>query len=165
MRARFGVCASLLIRAIRCDKGVKFGGIVYLHDITQCQPHIANPVNPTTLSPAVVSSVVLATGKWGQGRVEAQQRREEQLKEHCCTLVDGELQPKVARFTNEKDSAWSIVDSLLMKHVELCVIQGELNKILDRLSQQSKPKNRWHGFFSHFSALLRVSPLTWSFTR
>jgi len=133
-----------------------FGGIVYLYDITQCRDSLATLVTPTTFfRPEVARNVVLATVKWKeQDHLEAQERREQQLKKiHCKKMIGGGSQPEVARFMNKRQSAWSIVDSLLARPIKLRVIQGELDTIFGGLLQQSTAESKRQGLFSYFQLI------------
>ena len=99
-------------------------------------------MTPMRLSnPEIAPRVILATA--GGNGLEAK-RREKQLKNSNWREV------KIQQFTNTKDSAWSIVDSILgisPTGIQLSYIQDELDKIYDSLSNHfPKPKGKF-GFF------------------
>ena len=124
-----------------------FGGIVYLHDLSQPRDvsRGKNVMTPMKLSdPEIASRVILASVDGNGSKAEL---RKNQLKDTTWRNV------KTRQFANTRDSAWSIVDTILgipPTGIKLCYIQDELNKICDSLPKHfPKPK----GFFGFFANL------------
>ena len=126
----------------------QFGGVIYLHDLSQPRDlsRGKNVMTPMKLSdPEIAPRVILATVE-GNGFKE--KHRENQLKITAWRKV------KTLQFTNTKDSAWSIVDTILgisPTGIEMCYIQDELDKIYDSLPKQleiPKPASGVFGFIA-----------------
>jgi len=133
-----------------CHKDVQFGGIVYLHDITQsrAQPMAVGTLTPLMLSrPEPARHVLLTTVKWERACQDPNATgRERELKDIKWKKVI-EVGAQMCRFTNTKDSAWSIVDALLQREpIKLHTVHQDLDKIY-RTFQKVPPK-RGRGFFA-----------------
>ena len=58
---------------------------------------------------------------------------------------------QVYQFTNTKDSAWSIIDTILcVDPIKLQYLQDELGRICTTLPTQSAPRSNWSFFSSLF---------------
>ena len=105
-------------------------------------------------SPEIASRVKLATV--GESDLKAK-RRDNQLKNTSWWMV------RTLQFTNTKDSAWSIVDTILgisPTGIKLCYIQDELDKIYDSLPKHfPKMASGVFGFFSKLFAFTRCELL------
>ena len=112
------------IRA-RYAQDMQFGGIIYLLDLSQPRnlPMGKNGMTPMKLSdhPEIAPRVILATVD-GNGLMA--KLRENQLKDTTWRKM------QTRQFTNTKDSAWSIVDTILgTSPIKLCFIQDQLDTI------------------------------------
>ena len=128
---------------------MQFGGIIYLHDLSQPRDvsrgkNVMTPMKLSESDPEIALRVILATV---DGNGSKAKLRENQLKDTTWQKL------KTQQFTNTKDSAWSIVDTILgISHtgIKLCYIQDELDKICDSLPKHfPKPK----GIFGFFASL------------
>jgi len=133
---------------ISCCDDVQFGGIIYLHDLTDPRGGSKRgAITPTKLSrPEPARRVVLATMKGSGISQRTADFREDQLKRlQWKKALEGGSQMR--QFTLTEDSAWSIVDIILERgFTELRPIQDELDKIYRTLPSSS---NRTPGgFFS-----------------
>lgn len=103
---------------------MQFCGIIYLHDLSQPRdfPKGKNVMTPMKLSdPEIAPRVILATVD-GNGLMA--KHRENQLKDTTWRKM------QTRQFTNTKDSAWSIVDTILgTSPIKLCYIQDQLDTI------------------------------------
>ena len=127
---------------------VQFGGVIYLHDLSQPRDVTRgkNMMTPMKLlsdpDGEIAPRVILGTV---DGNGEEAKRRQKQLK--SSWKVKNTLQ-----FTNTKDSAWSIVDTILgisPTGIKMCYIQDELDKIYDSLPKHfPKPASGVFGFFA-----------------
>jgi hypothetical protein len=113
---------------------MQFGGIIYLHDLSQTRfgsrgdvmtpMKLSNPEN-CKIAPRVILATV-------DGNSSMAKLREKQLMDTTWRNV------QTQRFTNTKDSAWSIVDTILDTYpTKLCYIQDELDRICDSLLKRS----------------------------
>ena len=123
---------------------MQFGGIIYLYDLSQPRDVSKgkNVMTPTKLSdPEIASRVILATVD-GNGLMA--KHRENQVKDTWRKV-------QTRQFTNTKDSAWSIVDTILnISPIKLSDIQDELETICNSLPKHfPKPK----GIFGFFASL------------
>ena len=127
---------------------MQFGGVIYLHDLSQPRDVSKgkNVMTPMKLSdPEIAPRVILATV---DGNGLNAKRRENQLKNTAWRKV------RTRQFTNTKDSAWSIVDTILgipPTGIKLSYIQDELDKIYDSLPKQleiPKPASGVFGFIA-----------------
>ena len=127
---------------------VQFGGVIYLHDLSQPRDvsRGKNVMTPMKLlsDPEIAPRVVLATVDGNGLKAE---HREKQLKDTAWLKVQNTLQ-----FTNTKDSAWSIVDTILgisPTGIKMCYIRDELDKICESLPTHfPKPASGFFGFFA-----------------
>ena len=131
---------------------MQFGGIIYLHDLSQTRDvsRGKNVMTPMKLSdPEIAPRVIVATVD-GNGLMA--KRREKQLKDTTWRNM------QTRQFTNTKDSAWSIIDTILgIPPIKLCYIRDELDTICDLLPKQfPKPK----GIFNFFANLFKKSKRT-----
>jgi hypothetical protein len=96
---------------------------------------------PMKLSdPEIAPRVILATVD-GNGSIA--RRLNNQLKDTTWQNV------QTQQFTNTKDSAWSIIDTILrISPIKLCYIQDELDKICDSLPKHFLKSKRIFGFFT-----------------
>jgi hypothetical protein len=149
----------LLPAYFRCDQDVRFGGILYLHDITVCRNNTgASVVTPTTLArPRIARNVLFVTVKWKEPESAEQQRREQLMITNWKDMIDRGSQ--VARFKSTI-SPWSIVDSLLGSPVELDVIRQELSTTLTQLTKEPANERKRGGFFSYLFNLGSVMHIT-----
>ena len=121
---------------------MQFGGIIYLHDLSQPRDvsRGKNVMTPMKLfEPEIASRFILATVD-GNGLMA---KHRNQLKDITWRTV------QTRQFTNTKDSAWSIVDVILGKSpMKLSYIQDRLDTICASLPKHfPKPKGAF-GFFA-----------------
>jgi hypothetical protein len=138
----------LLITYFRCDQDVRFGGILYLHDINMCREVAgAFDMTSTKLSlPEIARHVLFATVKWKEPESPKQRRREQLMVANWSNMIDRGAQVVQLKSTI---SPWSIVDNLLESTVELGVIRQNLNTTMGELSKRPI-KGRVREFFSLF---------------
>ena len=76
------------------------------------------------------------------------EHREEELKAvKWKEMVNGGSQ--TCRFMNTKESAWSIIDTVLrISPMQLHVIQRDLKRVCSQLSETTTPPKRRKGFFA-----------------
>ena len=134
---------------------MQFGGVIYFHDLSQPRDVSKgkNVMTPMKLSdPEIAPRVILATV---DGNGLNAKRRENQLKNTAWRKV------RTRQFTNTKDSAWSIVDTILgipPTGIKLSYIQDELDKICDSLPKHFPKRTGVFGFFANlFGFLTRTS--------
>lgn len=134
---------------------MQFGGVIYLHDLSQPRDvsRGKNVMTPMKLSdPEIAPRVILATVD-GDGSMA--KRRENQLKDTTWQNV------QIRQFTNTKDSAWNIVDTILgipPTGIKLSCIQDELDKICDSLPKHFPKRKGIFGFFANlFGFFARTS--------
>ena len=109
---------------------MQFGGIIYLHDLSEPRVNsrgthmkLSNPKN-CEIVPRFIFATVDGNGSMAKVR-------EKQFMDATWRNI------KTQRFTNTKDSAWSIVDTILhITPTKLCYIQDELDRICDSLPKQ-----------------------------
>jgi hypothetical protein len=130
-----------LHRFFRCDQDVRFGGIIYLHDISMSRDFVgAFDMTSTILSiPEIARHVLFATVKWREPEILEQQHREQLMITKWKTMIDRGAQ--VARLTRTT-SLWSIVDNLLDSTVELGAVRRDMDMVLGELLAE-KPARRW----------------------
>jgi hypothetical protein len=113
---------------IRCDKDAKFGGIVFLRDISQCrrdQKLIAKALMKS-LSHKISRNFVFVTTHWVNPETKVLEDRERQLQEAWRETVP---ECQMARFMNTPESAWRVVENLLDRPpVKMFDIQKKLDK-------------------------------------
>ena len=121
---------------------MQFGGIIYLHDLSQPRDVSMgkNVMTPMKLSdPEIAPHVILATvDVIGSMAIH----RENQLKNTTWRKL------KTRQFTNTKDSAWSIVDTILGMSptgIKLLYIQDNLDRIRESLSKNIQKPRRTFG--------------------
>ena len=111
---------------------MQFGGIIYLQDPSQRRDisRQKDAMTPMKLSdPEIAPRVILAMVD-GDGLMT---KNRDQLKDSDTTTWGVQTR----QFTNTKDSAWSIVDTILgIPPIELCYIQDELDTICATLPKQ-----------------------------
>ena len=109
------------------------------------------PTAPNLEPPRVIVATV------GENSSKAK-RRESQLK----NTIWREMQ--ICQFMNTKDSAWSILDTILrVNPIKLQYLQDELGRICTTLPTQSAPKSNrsfFSSLFGSFKLGRRVSALT-----
>ena len=134
---------------------MQFGGIIYLRDLSKLQDvsRGKNVMTPMKLSyPEIAPRVILATV---DGENSMARRREDHLKDTTWQEV------QIRQFTNTKDFAWSIVDTILgISPIKLCYIQDELDKICDSLPKHFPEPKEILGFFPEIRNALNDSLLT-----
>ena len=136
---------------------MQFGGVIYFHDLSQ--PRVVstgkdlNVMTPMKLSdPEIVPRVILAMV---DGNGLNAKRRENQLKNAAWPMV------KTQQFTNTKDSAWGIVDTILgipPTGIKLSYIQNELVRICDLLPKHFPRRTRVFRFFAKLFGFLPRTP-------
>ena len=124
---------------------MQFGGIIYLHDLSE--PRVNSRGTHTKLSNPnnreIVPRFILATTDGNSSIAKDREKK----------LIDATRNVKTQPFTNSKDSAWSIVDSILhMSPTKLGYIQEELDGICDSL-----PKRIRKTFFGILRLLVGTS--------
>ena len=127
---------------------MRFGGIIYLYDLSLPRDvsrgkDMMTPMKLSDPELEIASRVILATVD-GNGLMA--KRRENQLKDTNWLKV------RTREFTNTKDSAWSIVDTILGKlesPIKLCDIQDELDKICASLPKDFPKQKGIVGFFAN----------------
>lgn len=116
---------------------MQFGGIIYLHDLSE--PRVGswgNVMTPMKLSNPenceIVPRFILAKV---DGNGSMAKLREKQLMDTTWRNM------QTQQFTNTKDSAWSIVDTILnISPTKLCYIQDELDRICDSLPKRFRKR-------------------------
>jgi len=149
-----------LTEICRCSVDAKFGGVVYLHDITE--DRVGATFGPSwpigyLARPEPARHVLLTTVKWDRVNVNpdlglAADRRERELTTSSWKrVVEGGA--RTCRFLNTHDSAWKVVDTLLQRDpLELHVIQRELERIRKACKKPRKLK-QGRGFFAFLFGL------------
>jgi hypothetical protein len=148
----------------RCSADALFGGIVYLHDITQDRAVTYGPSWPVGYlsRPEPARHLLLTTVKWDRavsGPDYAE--RENELRRGVWKGI-GEGGAKICRFSNTKSSAWDVINTLLeLQPLELQVLQKELDRIRRATSKPTPPMQR-KGIFARLFGFLfnvRCSPV------
>ncbi|KAG6918307.1 hypothetical protein DXG01_015399 [Tephrocybe rancida] len=140
-----------------CQPTTKFGGIIYLYEISQSRDNpTTNFMHPTKLSePQAPKYVILATVKWNLVRRAAvAELRESQLKEFWSKMEDRGSQ--MARFEDSTESAHQILNMFPKTALSVERIQKEFRRILGTLPDGSGSKE---GFISKLFG--RISWLGW----
>ncbi|KAG5716778.1 hypothetical protein E4T56_gene7897 [Termitomyces sp. T112] len=129
-----------------CKPKTKFGGIIYLYEISQARDNpTANFMHPTKLSePEALKYVILATVKWSDARVDAAELRETQLKKSWSMLVERGSQ--MARFNDSTESAHQIINMFPKEALPIERIQKEFRRILGMLPAEASDSKE--GFIS-----------------
>ncbi|KAG6810043.1 hypothetical protein H0H92_013605 [Tricholoma furcatifolium] len=129
-----------------CHPNTRFGGIVYLHEISQARDNpTTNFMHPTKLSePEAPRYVILATVKWNLVRAPVAELRESQLKEYWSKMADRGSQ--MARFSDSTESARQILDAFPKQALPVERMQKEFLRILGLLPLE--PSGNKEGFIS-----------------
>jgi len=140
----------------RCTKDTIFGGIIYLHDISQDRA-VFGPFWPLKylLRPEPVDHVLLTTTKWDrlETRAVGFQRSSELERGQWEVLLSGGA--KLCRFDNTQDSAWNVVDTLLaIKPLDLEILRSDLDRIQKGMAilkaRLARPKRAFFAFIFDF---------------
>jgi len=143
----------------RCTEDTKFGGIIYLHDITQDRAAFGPfwPIGHLP-SPEPVDHVLLTTTKWDKLKTAEElevgpQRLSELEREQWQRLIRGGA--TLCRFENTQDSAWKVVDTLLnIEPLDLEILRRDFDRIQKtmavRKARLAKPKRALFAFIFDF---------------
>ncbi|KAG6864614.1 hypothetical protein C0991_008262 [Blastosporella zonata] len=137
-----------------CHPNTKFGGIIYLYEISQSRDNpTTNFMHPTKLSePQAPQYVILATVKWNLVRPPVAELRESQLREFWAQMAARGSQ--MVRFDNSAESAHRILDMFPKTALPVERMQREFRRILGLLPDGSGIKE---GFVSKlFGKIARV---------
>ncbi|KAH7914571.1 P-loop containing nucleoside triphosphate hydrolase protein [Hygrophoropsis aurantiaca] len=110
--------------------GMKFTGVIYLHDVSQSRLVGTHPSTIITMMQTScefdnLQNMVLVTTKWGVVRKEAGEQFESQLTEKYCNAAT-RAGAKIDRFNQDTQSAWSILDHVLPAKPEpLILVLGQ----------------------------------------
>ncbi|KAG6855724.1 hypothetical protein H0H87_011616 [Tephrocybe sp. NHM501043] len=128
-----------------CQPTTKFGGIIYLYEISQSRDNpTTNFMHPTKLSePQAPQYVILATVKWNLVRAPVAELRESQLKEFWSNMSQRGSQ--MARFNDTPESAHKILDMFPKTALPVERMQREFRRILGLLPNEGGSKD---GFIS-----------------
>lgn len=125
------------------SNGMKIGGVIYLHDISLPRLHPASLRNIEVFrrlcGDRALSSVVLATTKWGLVNEQDGTKREAQLLSGLWKDIIS-AGSSVDRFDNTRESAWRIIKRILHKfentyNSDSLQIQGELVDFIYRIPE------------------------------
>ncbi|KAG6861021.1 hypothetical protein C0995_004874 [Termitomyces sp. Mi166 len=129
-----------------CKPKTRFGGIIYLYEISQARDNpTANFMHPTKLSePEAPKYVILATVKWNDARADVAELREAQLKKSWSMMVERGSQ--MARFNDSTESALQIINMFPKETLSIERMQKEFRRILGTLP--AEPSGSKDGFIS-----------------
>ncbi|CAA7263275.1 unnamed protein product [Cyclocybe aegerita] len=133
-----------------CSLDVSFGGVVYLHDITQDRVAKHWPMDYLK-SPEPAKHLLLTTVKWDRDSTgtESYTARENELRENVWrrVLAGG---ARICQFRNTRDSAWEVINNLLrLKPLELHMFEQELNRLSGHaIRGTAKPPAKKKGIFA-----------------
>ncbi|KAF9484398.1 hypothetical protein BDN70DRAFT_849974 [Pholiota conissans] len=105
---------------------MKLGGVIFLHEISQVRMLGTALTNTNVFrklcGDSNMSSVILATSKWEIKEWNVCENREAELKK---TFWSGMLDAgaRKARFLNNKDSAWEILNLIIMRQLRQNILQ------------------------------------------
>ncbi|KAF4614549.1 hypothetical protein D9613_003467 [Agrocybe pediades] len=129
-----------------------FGGVIYLHDISESRTQ--SPIGTTILTllsvPEPSKHILLATTKWNKAMTDPEENNSRHLE-----LVNGawkqirERGALVGKFEDPEnsESAWGLVDLLLDRQpLDLQLAHSELNALQEKLRTLTPQKRR--GFFT-----------------
>jgi hypothetical protein len=134
-----------------CELGIKFAGIIYLHEISQTR-FVTTGGSLTTFDtlyrPDTAQNIILATTKWKHPEIDAERDREKRLSQYWTG-------PHVLRFVDTHESAWEIVNLILQNDpLDTPQFHEALVTLLERLPKTKA--STWEILTSLFGKLFAV---------
>lgn len=154
------LCPYLQYTLRRCSSDVLFGGIVYLHDITQ--DRVGTTYGPSwpigyLSRPEPAQHLLLTTVKWDRAELVSgpdYNRRENELRRGVWKGI-GDGGAKICRFRNTNSSAWEVINTILeLQPLELQVLQKELDRIRRAATKPAAPRQK-KGIFAKLFSFFR----------
>ena len=144
-----------------CNDDALFGGIIFLHDITEDRATVfadnhAWPVKYFD-SPALLQHLFLTTGKWDRKHVQENRKkyeeREKNLKQMPAWRRLLNRGATSCQYEGNHESAWKVIDKVLeMEALRAQLLRKEFNMIQGKMPSLQRPKpGLWRKFRSLFS--------------